>query len=130
MSFKSTLSIDGGKELKLLHCSYTLQRDVDQFGRPSSDVYGGQITCEIEATSDESLFEWVTTSHKLKNGSIKFFKRDEDAKMKELKWTDGYCIHFNESFDTTGTNPMTVSFTVSARMIEVGSAAFEVEWPD
>ncbi|WP_304437833.1 type VI secretion system tube protein TssD, partial [Pedobacter sp. Leaf216] len=40
MAFKTRLNL-GSKEFDVLQCSFSLNRDVDAKGRPSSGVYGG-----------------------------------------------------------------------------------------
>ena len=72
----------------------------------------------------------VNNQYKAQSGTITFQKRDEDAKMKELTFEDGYVVSFAESLDVTGTNPMTITFTVSARKLKVGNAEHENDWPD
>ena len=129
MAFKSTLSIDGGDETNLLHCSYSLRRDTDASGRPSSVLYGGTIQCEIEATEDNSILEWMTDPHKVKNGKVTFYKRSDSAALKTLEFEEAYIVQFSESIDTVGTNPMSTHFVISAKKIKMGSAEHENPWP-
>ena len=50
--------------------------------------------------------------------------------MKELTFEDGYITAYNESLDVIGSNPMSISFTISARKLKVGNAEHENDWPD
>jgi hypothetical protein len=130
MSFKAKLTV-GGKSFDVLHCSYTFRRDVDPKGRPASNVYGGSVQLEIESTDDTSVLESMLNNvYKSVSGSVTFQKREEDAKMKELTFEDGYIVQYSESLDNVGDNPMTISFVVSARKLKVGSAEHVNEWPD
>jgi len=130
MSFKASLKF-GSKEYDVLSCSYSFSRDVDHKGRPASTVYGGTVSVTIESTEDTTVIEsMVNSKHKPVNGSVTFFKREEDkAKMKEVTFTDGYVIAFSESLDATGGSPMHISFTLSARELKVGNATHVNEWP-
>ncbi len=130
MSFKASLYF-GSKQYDLLSCSFSFSRDVDHKGRPSSVVYGGTLSCSIESTEDTTVLESMLNSkHKPISGTVTFFKREEDgAKMKELTYTDGYVIAFNESIEATGGSPMHISFTISARELKVGNATHTNEWP-
>jgi hypothetical protein len=128
MAFRADLNIDG-KEYRLLHCSYALQRSVDATGRPSSEVKGGVIHFEIESTEDTSLWDLMIAQFKSLDGSIVFKKRDEDAKMKELKFETAYVVDLSENFDSVGDNPMSLSFTLSAQKLTLGSETHENEWP-
>src|SRR5436190_11276870 len=99
MSFKAKLSL-GGKDYDVLHSSYSFRRDVDSKGRPSSGIYGGTVEIQIESTDDTSILEaMVNNQYKAQQGTITFQKRDEDAKMKELTFEDGYVVNFSESLD-------------------------------
>ena len=44
MAFRATLSF-AGKEFDVLDCTYSLKRDVDSKGRPSSNIYGDKFVC-------------------------------------------------------------------------------------
>jgi len=127
MSFTASLTI-AGKEVRLLHCSYTLFREVDSTGRPSSMVHGGKINLEVEATDDNSLFEWMVDQFKTNDGTIVFKKRDQDSKLKEVKWEKGYIVEYTESLDAIGENPFTIRFVVSAKKISVGGASHNNPW--
>jgi hypothetical protein len=49
--------------------------------------------------------------------------------MKELSFTEGYIIQYNEGISITGNNPMTLSFVISARTLKIGNAQHENDWP-
>lgn len=122
------MTIDG-RDYRLLHCNYSLHRDVDATGRPSSEVKGGTISMEIESTEDTFLWDTLIAQFKTVDGKITFKKRDEEAKMKELKFELAYVIDYAESFSATGGNPMTIRFTLSAQRLQLGIEAHENEWP-
>lgn len=128
MAFRADLTVDG-KTYRLLHCSYTLHRDVDPTGRPSSEVKGGTINFEIESTEDTSWWDLLIGQYNSVDGNIIFKKRDEDAKMKELTFKTAYVIQYAENFDSVGGNPMTTRFTLSAKEIQLGNETHQNEWP-
>ena len=128
MAFRATLNF-GGKEFDVLDCKYKINRDVDIKGRPSSNLYGGQITVHVESTEDTSILESMVNQFKPNSGSVVFKKGDEEAKMKELEWENGYIIEFAEDIDVDGSKPMSLTFTVSAQTIKIGGANFEQNWP-
>ena len=83
MSFKANLILDG-KEIKVLHCNYSLNQNTDfRSGKPSAEVMGGTINLELESNEESTMWEWAVDSHLKKSGSIKFYKIDEDSAMKE-----------------------------------------------
>ena len=48
--------------------------------------------------------------------------------MKELKFKEAYIVKYTENFDSTGENPLTESFVLSAKEIELGNAMHINEW--
>lgn len=128
MSFKAKFTVDG-KDFRVLHCSYSLQQDVDKTGRPSSEVRGGTIQLEVESTADTSLAAWMMDAFKDKDGSITFYKRDSEQKLKEISFKKGYLVSYSESFTNMGDNPMSEHFVISAKEIKMGDAEHKNEWP-
>lgn len=129
MAFNAKIQL-GSKEYDVLQCSFSLNRDVDAKGRPSSGVYGGTIHVEIESTEDTSVIEsMVNSQFKPFSGKIVIKKTDEDAKMKELTFTDSYIIQYNEGINVIGNHPMTLSFVISARTLKLGNAEHVNDWP-
>ncbi len=127
MSFKSKLKV-GGKELTILKAKYDLFQEIDATGRPSSVTRGGTITLTVESTGDSFFYEWMTNNFDRKDGSIMYVKRDTDAKLKEVIFTEAYMVNYNESFDASGDNPLTETFTISAREMKIGEGSIVNEW--
>jgi hypothetical protein len=127
MSFKAKLKV-AGKEYNALNVSYGLFQETDATGRPSTVTRGGKIDIIIEGTGATDLFEWMTNSFERKDGSVVFFKRDSEATLKELKFTEAYLVKHKEKFDSTGDNPLTEQFTISARSISMGDGQYANEW--
>ncbi|RFM36630.1 MULTISPECIES: type VI secretion system tube protein TssD [Chitinophaga] len=127
MSFKSVFEV-AGKQMVVKHCSYDLTQEVDATGRPSAITRGGRIRLTVESNGDTDLFEWMVNNFERKDGTITFYKRDSDAKLKSLNFKEGYLVKFEETFDADNQNPMMVSFTISAREIAMGNASHINEW--
>jgi hypothetical protein len=127
MSFSTTLNV-GGKDYKVLSVSYDLAQETDASGRPSTVTRGGRIMVEVESTGGTELFEWMTNNFERKDGTVKFIKRDSNATLKELKFTEAYMVKYKENFDHTGDNPLTETFMISARKIAMGGGEFDNAW--
>ncbi len=127
MSFKAKFKA-AGKEMNVLDAHYSLHQEVDATGRPSSITRGGQITITVESNQETDLFEWMCNNFERKDGSIVFLKRDSDATMKELKFKEGYLIGFEESFHASNSNPLSTTFTISAKELSLGSGTHKNEW--
>ena len=127
MSFKALLKVNG-KEYNVLNCSYKLRQETDETGRPSSVTRGGKVHLIVESTADTDLSDWMFNNFERKDCSIVFLKRDDNATLKELKVTEAYMVEYHEGFDSTGDNPMTEDFVISAKTIEMGNGSFTNEW--
>jgi hypothetical protein len=125
MSFKAKMTVSG-KDYPVVSLSYSLNQSVDQSGRPTSEVKGQNITVVIESSADNSLMEWAVDSYGKKNGSIVFNKIDQDQKMKQLDFTDGYITSYSENF---GGETMMMTISISCRKIKVGNAEVDNAWP-
>ncbi len=128
MSFKAEFEVAGNK-YRVLHCSYSLQQDIDATGRPSSGVKGGTIQLEVESTDKTALTEWMVDPFKHQDGKITFYKRDSNQKSKELSFKEGYLVSYSETFTNVGDNPMTEHFVISSKEIKMGNAEHKNEWP-
>ncbi|KAA2243714.1 phage tail protein [Chitinophaga agrisoli] len=127
MSFKSEFEV-AGKKFVVKHCSYDLSQEVDATGRPSAITRGGRIRLTVESTGETDLFEWMVNNFERKDGKITFYKRDSDSKLKEVNFKEGYLVKFEESFDSDNPNPMTITFTISARELTSGSGTHVNQW--
>ncbi|MBX2924965.1 MAG: phage tail protein [Chitinophagaceae bacterium] len=128
MAFKARLKV-AGKDLPILACDYSLKQETDATGRPSSITRGGKINVTVESTGETTFFEWMVNPFERKEGSIVFMKRDNDATLKELKFKEGYLVDYFEQFGSTGDTPVTETFTISAKEIEIGDGSHVNEWP-
>ncbi len=127
MSFKAKINV-GGTEFNVLECQYDLVQEVDATGRPSSITRGGKIHLTVESKGETSLFEWMCNNFERKDGTITFIKRDTDAKLKELSFSEGYLVKYEEKFDAFDNKPMVESFIISAREIKMGNGQHTNEW--
>lgn len=129
MSFKAEFVVGGGKPYRVLHCSYTMSQDTDPTGRPSSGVRAGTIQLEVESTADTKLTQWALDPFKEQDGTVTFFQRNSDQKMKEISFKNGYIVNYSEAFTNQGDNPMSEHFVITSKEIKVGDAEFKNDWP-
>lgn len=129
MAFRANLAFEG-ENFDVLKCEYSVKRDVDSKGRPSSNLYGAIIKVVVESTSKISLFDKMANQFTPNSGVITFKKDDEDATMKELKWENGYITGLNEGIQVVGDQPMTITISISAQKITIGDALLEQNWPE
>lgn len=127
MSFKAKLKV-AGKDVNVLNCHYAMKQETDATGRPSAITRGGKITVTVESNGDTDFFEWMCNNFERKDGSVVFIKRDTDATLKELKFREAYVVDYKENFDANGENPITETFTLSAKEINLGNGQHVNDW--
>ena len=107
-----------------------ISQTIDAVGRPSSATQGGKIKLEIDVADDDTLSEWMADPHKTMGGSVRYYRTDEDATLKELKFEDAFCVEYTERFDgTQSTQPMTTTIVLSAQKLKIGQVSVENNWP-
>ena len=127
MSFKAKLKV-AGKDVNVLNCHYAMKQETDATGRPSAITRGGKITVTVESNGDTDFFEWMCNNFERKDGSVVFIKRDTDATLKELRFKEAYVVDYKENFDANGENPITETFTLSAKEINLGNGQHVSDW--
>jgi hypothetical protein len=127
MSFKVKLKV-AGKEVNVLELNYQLKQETDATGRPSAVTRGGKINLTVESTGDTGFFEWMCNNFERKDGTIVFIKRDTDATLKELSFKEAYLVDYRENFSAINDNPVSESFTLSAKEINMGTGSHINEW--
>lgn len=130
MAFKATFKFSDSGDFDVLNFKVKFNRDSDPKGRPSSDVYGGKIMVEVESTPDTVILEHMFKQYAPNSGSITFKKADEDAKMKELTFENGYITDYDESLCVANDYPMTIKFVISAQTVKMDNAQFVQNWPE
>jgi len=128
MSFIAKLKIDG-EEMNVLHCGFRFTQVTDATGKPTAIPQGGNINLVVESTGGTELFDWMISATQTKNGTITFFRRDTNSKLKTLEFTDGHCVDYYETFDHIGDHPMQIQLTVSAREVKLNDSEFKNNWP-
>jgi hypothetical protein len=128
VSFKAVLNLGDKKEINVLECTFKFTQGVDHTGKVTSSPSGGTIKLIVESSGDTDLLSWMLGHDVTKNGTISFFKRDNESALKKLTFEDGICISYAETFSHAGEKPMLIDMTISARKIQVGTAKLENLW--
>ncbi|MEP7267413.1 MAG: type VI secretion system tube protein TssD [Saprospiraceae bacterium] len=130
MAQDAKLNIEG-KSWRVLHCSWTMNQDFNQStGKIQSKVKGGQLNVIVPSGENVDLgnfvWQYMIDPYKKCSGSLEFSKSDEDAKFKELKFTDAYMIEMTESYDDGG--GMNQRFLLTCKELSMDGATFKNEW--
>jgi len=133
-----TLKVDGFTDRVVVAVSYSFNQATGTDNDPTGIPRGGKIVLRVKAEDDGNvdLLKWMTSKTMAKNGSILFMtSKDIDKKMKEVDFTDAYCVDFVEHWEDVpeGKTDVPVShweeITISCRKIVNGPVTYENMWP-
>ncbi|KAA1245325.1 type VI secretion system tube protein TssD [Aquimarina sp. RZ0] len=128
MSFHATVEVNGAT-FNLLNFHYKLSQETDATGRPSTVLRGGKARFSIESCADdEKISDLAFDSYTMSNFVVNFEKRDTKATAKKINFNDAYVVAYEENFDSTGKNPATITFTISARVVDTKNSEHENPW--
>jgi len=127
MSFKAKLFL-GRREYMIKNVNYSLQQETDATGRPSTIVRGGKIHVTVTYARDTYLFETMANNFEQVDGSVMYYRRDNDAVLKELFFTDAYIIKYSERFRHRGRLSFYQTILLSAREIQMGQGVHSNQW--
>ena len=111
-------------KLKVLSFDYSFTQYTDDTGKPTGYPTGGNVNIVFEATGDTTILDWMVSPTGLKSGKIVVGQSGE----RSLAFEDAVCTRYHESFNYMGgSQPMTVSISISARALDinVGAVFFE-----
>ena len=111
------LEIDGYKEREVLMVTY-------EFGIPR----GGKIKIRVKAHNDGTpdLLAWMVERNLPKNGVVTFMETKTGKVMKTIKFTNGYCIDFDEKWEDKKGHFEEI--VITCQKIEFESVVFENDW--
>lgn len=130
MSFQATAELGDSKKMQTLHCSFQFIQPTDVTGKPVAVPQGGTIRLTVESVGTAELFAWMISPTQVKSGTITFYRRDMNSKLKTLEFTDAYCVGYQEIFDHSGAHPMLIELVLSARELKVNDSQFRNNWPN
>jgi len=122
------MKIDGYKDREVMMVSYEFDQTTDVEGQMAGIPRGGKITVRVKALNDGTpeLLAWMIERNLPKNGQIDFLETKTGKAMKSVKFTNGYCVDFDEKWeDKMGHFEEIV---ITCKTIEVGSVKYENDW--
>ncbi|PSL27439.1 type VI secretion system tube protein TssD [Dyadobacter jiangsuensis] len=129
-SFVAYLTV-GSFHTDLNYIYLDINQAVDSLGRPASMTRGGKITVEFNSTNDFLVAEWMVEPTMRMDGNIRFMNLDSRSTLKEIVFSNAYCIDFHERFDgTDNSSQMVTIITISPEKINVGGIELDNKWPE
>ena len=123
-----TMKIDGYKDREVMMVTYEFDQATDVEGQMSGIPRGGKITVRVKAMNDGTpdLLAWMIERNLPKNGQIDFLETKTGKAMKSIKFTNGYCVDFDEKWEDKQGHYEEI--VISCKAIEVGSVKYENDW--
>ncbi|MBR2457702.1 MAG: hypothetical protein IKL71_04875 [Bacteroidaceae bacterium] len=122
------LEIDGYKEREVLMVTYEFDQATDVEGQMSGIPRGGKIKIRVKAHNDGTpdLLAWMVERNLPKNGVVTFMETKTGKVMKTIKFTNGYCIDFDEKWEDKKGHFEEI--VITCQKIEFESVVFENDW--
>ena len=122
------LEVDGYKEREVMMVKYEFDQATDVEGQMSGIPRGGKINIRVKALNDgtSDLLAWMVERNLPKNGTITFLETKTGKNMKTIKFTNGYCVNFEEKWEDKQGHFEEIEIT--CQKIEFGSVVFENDW--
>ncbi len=129
MAYTAYLTVDGEK-FRVHQLSYSMYQNTDETGRPSSEVFGGQLHLEVESKQDNNLFwDWMISKSEKKDGEIVIEDpKTSGGEFKKIAFTQAYLTNYTETLASTSNEPMMENLVLCADSVEVNSSKFENPW--
>ena len=123
-----TMKIDGYKDREVMMVTYEFDQATDVEGQMSGIPRGGKITVRVKALNDGTpdLLAWMIERNLPKNGQIDCLETKTGKAMKSIKFTNGYCVDFDEKWEDKQGHYEEI--VISCKAIEVGSVKYENDW--
>ena len=122
------MKIDGYKDREVLMVTYEFDQETDVEGQMSGIPRGGKIIVKVKALNDGTpdLLAWMCERNLQKNGTIEFLETKTGKVMKEIKFTSGYCVDYEEKWEDMMGHFEVI--TITCKKIEFGSVVYENDW--
>lgn len=128
MSISARLFVED-QEYNILEFDLKFNQEVDFMGNPISNFKGGYWDIKLETIKSPLLLQWMLDSSSMKKVKIVIPSRFGTSKSRNIELLDTYCISNNKAFNSTNTEPLITSITLSpASMIENGEVVFSKSW--
>lgn len=122
------LEIDGYTEREVMMVTYEFDQATDVEGQMSGIPRGGKLVLRVKAhnSGTPDLLAWMIERNLPKSGKITFVETKTGKTMKTIKFTNGYCVNFDEKWEDKKGHYEEV--VVTCQKIEFESVTFENDW--
>lgn len=128
MSFEAKLFLDD-QSWQILNSQFLYEQVMDQNGRPCKNPTGGFIELKVPTDANDGiLMNWMLSSELMKNGYVRFYKRDGFTRDFDFEFWDAHCIFYTNSFHVNSHEGLTTTIVISPGVQKVKGAVLEKHW--
>ena len=122
------LKVKDFAEREVMMVTYEFDQATDVEGQMSGIPRGGKLTVRVKAMNDGTpeLLAWMIERNLPKNGQIDFLETKTGKAMKSIKFTNGYCVNFEEKWEDKMGHFEEI--TITCKQMEFGSVKYENDW--
>ncbi|HCO66305.1 MAG TPA: type VI secretion system needle protein Hcp [Dysgonomonas sp.] len=118
--------VKGG--LEILDCNFSFQQGIDQRGKATTKVYGGNIEIILSQLPPQEIIEWGMESRKYKNGIVVMLD-SENLPVEKVLFENAACINFEVNYTQKGKSYATTRLDIRAEKLVVADGVdFDNEW--
>lgn len=122
------IEIDGYKEREVMMVTYEFSQKTDVEGQMSGIPRGGLIRVRVKALNDGTpdLTAWMVERNLAKDGTITFNETKTGNVMKTIKFTNGYCVDYQEHWEDKKLHYE--EFVITCKEIKFESVIYTNDW--
>lgn len=124
-----TLNADGIAERQVIYLHYELNQQTDIEGQPVGRTRGGKLKLRVRTpqNGNTDIVEWMCNPYLSKNGVISI-PTLSGGERKRITFKEGYVVEYSETYDRRQELTLYEEFTISAKIIKIGSAVHDNNW--
>lgn len=122
-SFDVKMEVEG-RTYHVVNMNYSVNRDLDFSGRPSSGLKNSILDLDLEVPDGDAMFFKWLCANEIKDGSIRFNKIDQESRHIEFKYEKAFCIAYKQIY-ASGPKSLVVTLRLSAQKLTMTSGGEE-----
>ena len=112
-----------GKVYSISQFNVSFSQNIDQFGEPQSESFGGQMLIVIPQLPDRAILQWAGGSRVMKSGEVVFRNETETTSLMIL-FENAYCTCLKQEVSGGSSS----SFTIYPQKISLNGEKLDYEW--
>ena len=123
-----TLKVKDFAEREVILVNYKFNQETDREGQISGIPRGGRVTIRVKALNDGNpeLLSWMLDPNDPRDMEIAFENTIDGKAMKTIKFTNGYCVDFEEKWEDKQGHFEEI--VITCKEFAIGSVKYENEW--